>query len=531
MKLPGQMSENKSSVTRLREMLRVLKHHRVIYGVSPEQLKLILEDMGPTYVKFGQVLSMRSDMLPKEYCDVLALLRTDVKPIPFDEVIEVIEAEYGRRADEVFQEISPVTLGSASIAQVHKAVLHNGQTVVIKVQRPGIYQMMERDIHLLKRLISLIKVFKINVGSIDFRLVVDEMWTVAQQEMDFIQEANFIQEITDLNAHIKYVTFPRVERDLTTPRVLVMEYIDGVQIDELEKLASLGYDINEIGIKLAENYIKQIVDDGLFHADPHPGNILIRDGQIVWLDLGMMGRINSRDRRLLKKASISIVKHDIPGLVEVFLAMDTIKGKVDLSKLHKDIESLLIRYGDLEIAHMRLGSIMLEVKDIFISHKISLPPGLSILARSIVTIEGVLTTCSPQVQFVHQLTTHATNTILREYDLNKELLSTTLLLHGFGKHAIALPEQYFNFLQMAIKGQAKINIDLNADEPMRQLDLILNKLLISLLSVACIIGASIICTSDMPPLWFGIPVLGLFGYFMAILLAGWAITKIIRKKY
>jgi ubiquinone biosynthesis protein len=523
--------DNKSSAVRLREIVSVLKRHGVIHGVSPNKLKLILEDLGPTYVKFGQLMSMRSDVLPREYCDVLVQLRTDVKPIPYEEVIGVIEAEYGLRADEVFQEISREHLGSASIAQVHKAVLRNGQTVVIKVQRPGIYQMMKRDIQLLKRAISITKIFKINVGNIDFKLILDEMWAAAQQEMDFIIEANYIQEITDLNADIKYIAFPRVERDLTTSKVLVMEYIDGVQIDELEKLAELGYDINEIGIKLADNYVKQIVDDGLFHADPHPGNIYIRDGQIVWLDLGMMGRINNRDRRLLKKTISSILQQDVQGLVEVFLATEVIKGKVNFTKLYEDIESMLTRYGDMELADIHLGFIMQEVKDILNFHQISLPSGLSLLARGLVTIEGVLAACSPQVNLMEIVANHASGTIFKEIDFKKELLTTTLLLHSFGKHTLALPEQYYNVLQMLLKGQTRINIDLTAAEPVRRLDLILNKLLICLLSAAFIIGASIIYASGMPPHWYNVPVLALVGYLLAMLLAGWVIKKIIRRRY
>jgi len=199
-------------------------------------------------------------------------------------------------------------------------------------------------------------------------MIINEMWSAAKQEMDFTTEANYIQELSDLNAGIKYVAFPQVERHLTTPRVLVMEYIDGVQIDDLENLKILGYDINEVGIKLAENYVKQIVDDGLFHADPHPGNIYIRDGKIVWLDLGMVGKINNRDRKLLKKTILSIVQQDIQGLIQVFLAMDTIKGKVNYTKLYEDIESLLARYGDMELSDLHLGPIMEEVKDILNFH-------------------------------------------------------------------------------------------------------------------------------------------------------------------
>ncbi len=527
----GTSIDNKSSAARFKEMVSVLKRHGVIHGVSPEKLKLILEDLGPTYVKFGQIMSMRADMLPKDYCNTLAKLRTAAKPVPYEEIVGVIEAEYGIGADEVFREISRDSLGSASIAQVHKAILNNGKTVVLKVQRPGIYQMMEQDIKLLKKALSFIKVLKIQVGHIDFKMIINEMWSAAQQEMDFIAEANYIQELCDLNADIKYVAFPRVERNLTTPRVLVMEYIDGVQIDDLENLKMLGYDINEIGIKLAENYVKQIVDDGLFHADPHPGNIYIHDGKIVWLDLGMVGRINNHDRRLLKKTILSIVKRDIQGLIDVFLAMDTIKGSVNYTKLYEDIESLLARYGDLELADLHLGPIMEEVKDILNFHQISLPSGVSMLVRGIVTIEGALAACSPQVNLVQIMANHASGSIFREFDLKQELLSTAILLNSFAKNSLAIPEQYSNILKMAIKGQTKINIDLtSADEPVRRVDLIMDKLLICLLSASFIIGSSIICISDITPRLYGVPVLGWAGYMIAFLLAGWLIKKIIRKK-
>jgi len=348
--------------------------------------------------------------------------------------------------------------------------------------------------------------------------------------MDFILEADYIKEITALNEDIKYIAFPQVEFDLTTPKVLVMEHIDGVQIDELDKLAALGYDINEIGIKLADNYVKQIVDDGLFHADPHPGNIFIREGKIVWLDLGMMGRINSRDRRLLKKTILSIVQQDVQGLIDVFLAMDTIKGKVNFTKLYEDIESMLTRYGDVELANLRLGPIMEEVKDILNFHQISMPSGLSMLARGVVTIEGVLAVCSPQVNFVQIMANHASGNILKEIDLKKELLTTALSAHSFVKHTLNLPEQYANVLEMAIKGQTKININLTADEPARRLDLMLNKLLICLLCASCILGASIVSASNIYPRWWGVPVLGWGGYLSALLLAGWLIKKIVRKK-
>ncbi|MDD4169559.1 MAG: AarF/UbiB family protein [Desulfotomaculaceae bacterium] len=527
----SQVEGNKSSAARLVEMVGTLRRHGVIYGVSPEKLKLILEDLGPTYVKLGQIMSMRADMLPKEYCQVLAGLRTDVKTISYEDVVRVIETEQGAGVDEIFQEISKEPIGSGSIAQVHKAILKNEKTVVIKVQRPGIYQTMERDVHLLKKAISLMKILKISVGKIDFKMFIDEMWATAQQEMNFITEADYIQEFTDLNANINYIAFPQVERYLTTPRVLVMEYVEGVQIDELAQLEQLGYDINGIGLKLAENYIKQIVDDGLFHADPHPGNIYIRDGKIVWLDLGMVGRINNRDRMLLKKTILAIVQHDIEGLIEIFLVLDTIKGSFNRTKLYEDFEILLARHADMDFAGLHLGQIMEEVKDILVYHQISLPSGITMLGRGIVTIEGVLKVCSPQVNFVEVMANHIAGSILKGIDLKREILLTASSLRSFTKSTLALPEQLSNFLKVAMRGQTKINIDLSsANEPARRADRMINKLTIGILSSSLIIGSSIICASNVTPRLFGTPVLGITGYLIALLLSGWIIIKIIRNK-
>jgi ubiquinone biosynthesis protein len=526
-----QLAGSKSSATRLREMAGTLKRHGIIHGISPEKLKAIFEDLGPTFVKLGQIMSMRTDMLPKSYCDTLAELRTDVKPLTYEEVIRVIESEYGRGTDEVFLKVFEEHIGSASIAQVHKAVLKNGKIVVLKIQRPGIYQTMERDIQLLKKALSFNKILKINIGNIDFNMFLDEMWATAQKEMDFIAEADYIKEFTDLNADIVYVAFPHIERHLTTSRVLVMEYIAGVQIDDLENLRKLGYDINEIGIKLAENYVKQIVDDGLFHADPHPGNIYIRDGKIVWLDLGMVGRITNRDRILLKKIILSVVQQNVEDLIEIFLALDTIKGQVNHTKLYEDIESLLVRFGDVDLADLHLGQIMEEVKDILNFHQISLPSGIAMLVRGVITIEGVLAFCSPQVNFVQIMANHISGNMLKDIDLKKESLAAAISLNGFVKNSLALPEQLSNVLKMAMRGQTKINVALStADEPVRRANMMIDKLTICLLCASLIIGSSIVCTSDLTPRIFGIPSLGLGGYIIAFLLAVWLIEKIMRRR-
>ena len=294
---------------RLREILSILGKHKIVKGMSPEKLRLIIEDLGPTFVKLGQIMSMRHDILPGEYCSELTKLRSDVHLMDFAEVKKQIESEYGCDLADLFSEFSKEPLGAASIAEVHAAKLLSGEKVVVKVQRPGIHDIMQRDIRLLHKAAGILKVATPVGNIVDFNMILDEMWFVAQQEMDFLMEARNAEEFAELNRNVACVACPYIKDEYTTAKVFIMEYVDGIPIDKTDALVSEGYDLKEIGEKLTGHYMKQVVEDGFFHADPHPGNIRIRDGKIVYIDMGMMGRISSRDRELFKKAIVCAINH------------------------------------------------------------------------------------------------------------------------------------------------------------------------------------------------------------------------------
>ncbi len=259
-----------SSAKRLREILGVFGRYNLLHGLSPEKLRLIFEDLGPTFIKLGQLLSMRPDMIPDAYCKELTRLRTEARPMEFSDVVQVLEGEYGEECGDIFSAIDEKPLGSASIAQVHAAVLKNGRSVVVKVQRPDIYARMEQDIKLLHKASVVIKIFSRTGQVVDLGGVLDEIWTVAKQEMDFMTEASHMRRFKELNAGLKYVAFPEVVWELTTPKVLCMEQIDGIQIDDTDALSAQGYDLKDLAHKLVAGYAKQVLEDGFFHADPHP---------------------------------------------------------------------------------------------------------------------------------------------------------------------------------------------------------------------------------------------------------------------
>ncbi len=515
---------------RMKEILGVLKSHNIIHGVSPEKLRSILEDLGPTYIKIGQLMSMRSDMLPQSYCDELMKLRTDVKPMSPGEVRAIVEAELKKPLAELFRSFDDAPLGSASIAQVHKAALQNGKKVVVKVQRENIRETMAQDILLMRRAARLLNVMKVADDVIDFSKIIDELWATSVQEMDFLQEAKHLNNFAELNASVGYVSCPAVETGLVTSKVLVMEYIDGIPIDRTERLTALGTDVNEIGKKLAENYTKQVLDDGFFHADPHPGNIWIRSGKIVWLDLGMMGRLTRYDRELFKNIVKAMVNHDIFELKSALLTMGEARERINHARLYTDLDDMLTRYGTMNLSNINLGKLLGEIQGLAGEHHIAMPSGVSMLARGIVTLEGVLSACCPEVNFIGVLSAHLSKSLFTDLDMKDELLHTGKSAYALFRKSMDLPAQLSDILKMTIKGQTKVNLELTgADETLRDLRRMTDKLAISIITAAIIMGSSLICTTDMHPKIAGIPLIGFLGYAGAAVMGIWLVADILQK--
>lgn len=508
------------SAVRLKEMVAVLRKYDVVRGMTPEKLRHILEDLGPTFVKLGQVMSMRPDFLPQEYCDELMKLQNGAKPLPFSTILEVIEQEYSRRWNKVFSSIDEEVLGSASIAQVHRAVLTTGERVVVKVQRPGIYKVMARDMVLLRRASRLVRVVSHSQDVIDFDMVLEEMWGIAKQEMDFLIEADHIEEFRHLNQDEAFVTCPNVYRNLTTQHILVMEYVDGVRIDDFDGLRARGVDITLLGRRLGENYVKQIIEDGYFHADPHPGNIWVRGGRIVWLDLGMMGRLSNRDRTAIRKAVIALANHDTFEMKTAVLALGVPRGHINHTALYQDIDALMAQYSTLDFRELKMGQLTRQIMNILRVHHIACPQGLSMFARGILTIEGVMRLVCPKVSFVEIFAKSLQLNFKKNFDWRDELSKAKRESYLLMRKSMALPEQISDILKMTMSGQTKVNLDLTgSEEPLRHVDKMVNRVIVAVLCAALLLGSSTICTTNMTPKIMEIPLLGFVGYLIAFVLS------------
>lgn len=504
--------------SRLREITSVLHRYHITRGVTPEKLRLILEDLGPTYVKLGQIMSLHSDILPKAYCEELMKLTSDVKPMPFDEVESVLNESYGKDWHQIFSSIEKEPIGSASIAQVHRAMLQDGSDVIIKVRRRGIYTMMKRDIDLLHKAVRVLPAAVPKLKNIvDLDMVLDELWEVAQEEMDFTREAANMRKFADNNRSIIYTTTPELYSEYTTHHVLVMEYIGGFAINDAGTLRENGYDLNEIGQKFANNFIKQVMDDGFFHADPHPGNVKIRDGKIVWLDMGMMGRLTDRDRRIMVRGVEAIAMHDISKVTDAVLDLGDFWAKPDRDALYNDLRDFLQQYQSKAMGDVDLAEAMSDLMDIMKNNHMSMPHGMTMLARGLTQVEGVLAEISPDISMMEIAYERLLEESIHNIDIRQEIGHAGRKFLRMVSNGSEIPSLTSEIMKEHLRGKGRMTLDL---EPTSELTAVIDRavrnLVIGLCITGLLVGSSIICTTNLRPRILGIPFLGFIGFFISV---------------
>ena len=501
---------------RLGEITAVLRKHHITRGVTPGKLRAILEELGPTYVKLGQIMSLHSDVLPQRYCDELMKLTSEVTPMPFETVEEVINRSYREDWHHIFSSIEKETLGSASIAQVHRAKLLDGTDVIVKVERKGIYDIMARDIGLLKRAVNLLPPVGGFKNVVDLEMVLDELWATAQEEMDFLKEAANMEEFARNNQGIRYIRCPKLYHEYTTSRVLVMEYIGGCPVDDRASLQAEGYDLGEIGRKLVNNYVKQVMDDGFFHADPHPGNVKVMDGKIVWIDMGMMGRLTNRDRNLMARAVRAIAVGDIAVLEATILELGDIQGKIDSGKLYGELRDLMDRYGNASMGSIDAVEFFKDTMEIMKNNSIKLPHGMTMLVRGLTQMQGVLLNISPDINMAEIAAGRLKEEMLQNFDLRTEAGKAGRRVYKAVGRSLDIPPLIKIALEEYLKGQARVHMELDATKEFSHLmRRLVRNVVMGLWVMALLISSSIICTTEMKPQLLGIPALGFFGYVLA----------------
>ncbi|MBQ8984039.1 MAG: AarF/ABC1/UbiB kinase family protein [Lachnospiraceae bacterium] len=524
-KLPKSLlNEN---VARLQEITKILKSHELTRNeLSPERLRMILEDLGPTFVKMGQIMSKRTDLLPRSYCQELENLCENSTPLSLEEVTAVVEEQLKASMRNVFRQFDEIPLGAASIGQVHKAVLKDGRQVVVKVQRPGVQETMRHDIMLLRKLVRPLKMAPRVGEKIDFMGMLEELWKVSQEELNYLIEAVHTIEFRNLNADEPGINCPEIIAELTTSKVMTMEYVEGFSIGDSDRLDREGYDRDALGKLMIQNYIKQVLTDGFFHADPHQGNIMIRGDELVWIDMGMTGTLSKQERSSINQGIRAMVKKDQQGLIRALVAMGAVNGELNYSKLYTDIDFLMDRYYVMDLGDMNIGEVFTDIIKVMKENNIVLPSGISMLARGLVVIEGVLSRLSPDTSIVKIAQTYVMKDMLRPRQLIKSVIQDATTMASSAEKAMEIPGLASDLIKNTLRGQTKINLDLESSRPlMEEFNRIMNHLIICIFAAALLLGSSLLCTTNMHPQILGIPALGFIGYLLAFVLGLYLIIK------
>lgn len=522
----------KSRSKRLREILALLRKHHVMEGLSPRQFRDLLIDLGPSFVKIGQMLSLRSEILPQAYCDALSDLQTSCDPLPFDQILETLEGIYGDRFSSIFTDIDPSPLGSASLAQVHRAVLSNGDIVAIKVQRPGVRATMAQDIDVMRSLARRLSRFMKDVQMVDLRDVVEELWVTFLEETDFTKETQNLYEFAALNKNTVYVTCPMPYLEYCSEEVLVMEYIDGIPINDSQALLEQGYDLEEIGRKALDNYATQILDHGFFHADPHPGNMQIKDGKIVYLDLGMVGRLSVRDRAAFGAIIEAVGARSASRLKDSLISFSVSHDShsVDHARFLADLDALLDGYGSVDVGDIDVGALLNDIMVLTRQCKVILPSSVTEVSRGIVTIEGTLANYISNFNIVQIINDHIINSKKPQDEMEHALKELALAFNASTRGLSTAAEYSGEALKMLSRGQLKVNMEmLGSDEPLQKVSRIANRLTISLIIAGLLVSASLVVSLDMPKV-LGMSVLSFVEFVSAFILSSIVVFDIYRRR-
>lgn len=526
---------DKTSGKRMRQILHVFRENKVMEGLTPEKAVAVLEELGPVYVKIGQMTSTRSDVLPAEYCKAFEKLHADVTPMPYETVVECLNEAYGRPFTEVFLVIDPKPLGSASIAQVHKAVLLDGSVVAVKVRRPGIIQETEEDFTLINHILATAEFVNVKHSPIllNISTMVAELEKTSRKELDFTIELQNLKEFYDEYANKDGIYSPKPYPDVSNDAVLVMEYIEGIEIDNKDALAKEGINIKSIANRVMQNFIHQVIDVGFFQADPHAGNILVRGRQIVWIDLGMVGRLSSTQRDLISRLFKSILVKDPYELMVCATGLCQPNDNVNQSELVESLGFWLDRYASANLSDVNMADIFSDLVDMLKAQSLIISPDITVLVRSVVTIEGLVTEIAPHTNVMQIVSEYVIKNSLDPKHIESQLLRLGFKTADSAGAVAAIPTQAASVMNMLERGELTFQMEMKVPDKTQSIfTYSIGILSLALISAGLFVGSSFICFTNMEPKILEVPLLGFFGFIGAFILGVyviWQVVKALRK--
>jgi len=498
-----------------------------------ERIRLVLEELGPTFVKLGQIASTRPDLIPAEITRELEKLQDRVAPFSFDEVRDIIEKELGDKLENIFPRFEERSLAAASIGQVHRAVLRSGEHVAVKVQRPNISRIMETDLEILHDLAILAEsrlewAAKYHLGDL-----VEEFSASLRAELDYMNEGRNAEKIAGQFRHDATVHIPKVFWEYTTGKVLTMEYMDGIKLNEPDRLKEQGYRPKILAERLANAFFRQIFQHGFFHGDPHPGNVLVLPGEVIsFIDFGMTGRLPPELKYHFSSLIIALMRQDTDGILKAISRMGVVPDDADMAKLRDDLEQIKDKYYGIPLSQMRLEEVMGDLFRVARRHSIKIPANLTVLGKTLLTLEGVLEKLDPEFRIFVILEPFGLQ-LLKErlYPRNLTKLALRRVLE-YGEIIKEIPRQTREIASLIKSGKLRVEIlGSETKSVLQSLERIGNRLsfsiaflAVSILVTGIVIGDSLGRQSTM--LW-KIPAAEI-GFGMILLMFFWLLFSIFR---
>jgi len=494
--------------------------------VSPEsrrastarRFRLLLNDLGPTFIKLGQILSTRADLLPAEFIEELAILQDHVPPFPLEQVRAQIEESLGKPVAELFAHIDPEPLAAASIAQVHRAATLDGEAVVVKVQRPGISEQIRADLSVLHYMARVLEALVEETGIYKPTGIVEEFERAIGEELDFLHEASNVKAFFRTHAERSYLRIPRVYDALSSPTVLTMEYLPGVKISQVDLSK---HDRTALARAIVESAFRQIFEDGLFHGDPHPGNILVMENDVLaLLDFGVVGRVSPQMQQTLVMLVLAVALKDPDSVARIIYRVGMPDKRANLAGFRTDIEAMLGEYLPTTLGSVDTPVLLRELLDLAVKYGIRIPKEYALLSRAAITLEGLLRTLHPELNVMEIGLPYAKELLLGKYDpsqLQGGLLRTLFRLQGL---ASDLPVQLSQILLDLESGKFAVNI--RAEQLDRMNTSLRGAALIAFLGFCTsgFIVGTFIAFAQLPTTWHGLPLMGLIGVAGTAMLVG-----------